>query len=152
MVDSLTKCTVSINIYYQSDSYWSADKYITDPGLRFNRSKTECIIISKCYLEPLTEWRPNPARCTHRNYSLIKFHKKTYSSKPSWFKKNYVILPIERNEGPYPDKWHVFVLALLYLFECLNEWRPHSDRLQLLETSVGNVIRFRKRRIMTKCR
>ena len=43
---------------------------------------------------------------------------------------------------------HVFVLALLYIFECLNEWRQHSDRLQLLETSVGNVIRFRKRRIM----
>ena len=26
----------------------------------------------------------------------------------------------------------------------------HSDRLQLLETSVGKVIRFRKRRTMTK--
>ena len=25
-----------------------------------------------------------------------------------------------------------------------------ADRLQLLETSVGNVIRFRKRRILTK--
>ena len=24
-------------------------------------------------------------------------------------------------KGPYPGKWHVFVLALLYLFECLNE-------------------------------
>ena len=47
-------------------------------------------------------------------------------------------------KGPYPGKHHVFVLALLYLFECLNEWRQHSDRLQLLETSVGNVIRFRK--------
>ena len=55
-------------------------------------------------------------------------------------------------KGPYPGKWHVFVLALLYLFECLNEWRQHSDRLQFLETSVGNVIRLRKRRIMTKCR
>ena len=22
--------------------------------------------------------------------------------------------------GPYPGKWHDFVLALLYLFECLN--------------------------------
>ena len=22
---------------------------------------------------------------------------------------------------PYPGKWHVFILALLYLFECLNE-------------------------------
>ena len=24
-------------------------------------------------------------------------------------------------KDPYPGKWHVFVLALLYLFECLNE-------------------------------
>ena len=24
-------------------------------------------------------------------------------------------------KGPCPGKWHVFVLALLYLFECLNE-------------------------------
>ena len=42
-------------------------------------------------------------------------------------------------------------IALLYLFECLNEGRQHFDRLQLSETSVGNVIWFRKRRIMTTC-
>ena len=24
-------------------------------------------------------------------------------------------------KGPFQDKWHVFALALLYLFECLNE-------------------------------
>ena len=55
-------------------------------------------------------------------------------------------------KGPFPCKWHVFVLALLYLFECLNNRRQHSDRLQFLETSGGNVIRFRKKSIMTKCR
>ena len=38
-----------------------------------------------------------------------------------------------------------------WVFEWVKEWRKDSDRLQLLETSVGNVIRFRKRRIMTKC-
>ena len=55
-------------------------------------------------------------------------------------------------EGPFSGKWHVFVLALIYLFECLNEGRQHSDGLQLLETAVGNVIRFKIKRIMTKCR
>ena len=24
-------------------------------------------------------------------------------------------------KGPYPCKWHVFVLALVYIFQCLNE-------------------------------
>ena len=24
-------------------------------------------------------------------------------------------------KGSFPGKWHVFVLALLYIFECLNE-------------------------------
>ena len=46
---------------------------------------------------------------------------------------------------------YVFVLALLYLFEFLNELRQHCAILRLLETSIGNVIRFRKRRIMKKC-
>ena len=31
-------------------------------------------------------------------------------------------------KGPYSGKWHIFVLAVLYLFECLIEWRQHSDR------------------------
>ena len=45
-----------------------------------------------------------------------------------------------------------FVLALLYLFGCLNECKQHSGRLQLLKTSVGNVIRLKKKRIITNCR
>ena len=60
------------------------------------------------------------------------------------------ILKVYEHYQWLPGKWNVFVLALLYIFECLNEWRQHSDRL-LLETSTGNVIRLRKRRIMTKC-
>ena len=60
-----------------------------------------------------------------------------------------IIAPVK---GPYLSKWHVLVLALLYLYDCLNDWRQHSDRSQLLETSVGNLIRFWKRRIMTNCR
>ena len=55
--------------------------------------------------------------------------------------------PTPRVKGPYPGKFHVFVLALLYLFGCLNEWRQHSNRLQLCI-----VIRFRKRQILTNCR
>ena len=27
----------------------------------------------------------------------------------------------EKVKGVYPGKWHVFVLALIYLFECLNK-------------------------------
>ena len=38
-------------------------------------------------------------------------------------------------KGPLPGKWHVLVLALLYLFECLNEWRQHSDIVKLKKTS-----------------
>ena len=34
-----------------------ADKYITDHGLRFNPSKTECKIFGKCHLDPPPEWR-----------------------------------------------------------------------------------------------
>ena len=34
-----------------------ADKYITDHGLRFNPSKTECTIFGKCHLDPPPEWR-----------------------------------------------------------------------------------------------
>ena len=34
-----------------------ADKYVTDHGLRFNLSKTECTIFGKCHLDPPPEWR-----------------------------------------------------------------------------------------------
>ena len=34
-----------------------ADKYITDHGLRFIPSKTECTILGKCHLDPPLEWR-----------------------------------------------------------------------------------------------
>ena len=55
-----------------------------------------------------------------------------------------LITDTDNIKGPFPGKWHVFVLALLYVFECLNESRQNSDELQLLETSVGNVIGFKK--------
>ena len=34
-----------------------ADKYITDHGLKFNPSKSECTIFGKGHLDPPPEWR-----------------------------------------------------------------------------------------------
>ena len=47
-------------------------------------------------------------------------------------KKNLEII-FGKVKGLFLGKWHVFVLALLYLLGCLNEWRQHSARLQLLK-------------------
>ena len=78
MVKSLAECTGGINIngasfnlfVYTDDILLTsltatglqtminvADKYITDHGLRFNPSKTECTIFDKCHLDPPPEWR-----------------------------------------------------------------------------------------------
>ena len=78
MVEYLAKCTVGIkingtsyNLFVYADDILLAnltatflqtminvaDKYITDHGLRFNPSKTECTIFGKCHLDPPPEWR-----------------------------------------------------------------------------------------------
>ena len=98
---------------------------------------------------------PRKARTqTNKIVNLVYHDKKTSYSTSSICSKTQHALNFtsNSNKGTYPGELHVFVLALLYLFKCLHEWRQHSDRLQLLETSVGSVIRFWKRRIMTKCR
>ena len=78
MVESLAECNVGVKIngtsynlfVYADDIFLTsltatglqtminvADKYITDHGLRFNPSKTECTIFGKCHLDPPPEWR-----------------------------------------------------------------------------------------------
>ena len=39
-----------------------ADKYITNHGLRFNPSKTECTIFDNCNLNPHPEWMLNTVK------------------------------------------------------------------------------------------
>ena len=70
MTESLAECT-SYNLFVYADDILLtsltatglqtmisvADKYITDHGLRFNPSKTECKIFGKCHLDPPPEWR-----------------------------------------------------------------------------------------------
>ena len=76
MVEALAECNVGIKIngtsynlfVYADDILLTslsatglqtminvADKYITDHGLRFNPSKTECTIFGKCHLDPPPE-------------------------------------------------------------------------------------------------
>lgn len=41
-----------------------ADRYITQCGLRFNPSKTDCVMFGQCSLEPRPEWRLNGVKLT----------------------------------------------------------------------------------------
>jgi len=76
LVNELSQCTGGINInnvFCYADELMLAsltfsglqhiidvvNKYITENGLRFNSSKTECTIFGNCNLAPRPEWMLN---------------------------------------------------------------------------------------------
>ena len=87
--------------------------------------------------------------CRPVNYHPV-FTLKTIAWKPGnsfYAVEKYINLTEFWNVNVLPDNTiiqtnNIFILALLYLFECLNVWGQDSNALQLLETSVGNVISF----------